>query len=119
MGIGTIAIGYLYWTSNNPKWQTMIFTTITFTQMAHALAIRSERDPLWYVGFFSNKWLLASVIFTSIIQIAVVYLPFLQRVFETQSLSFLDLGISVGLSAVIFHLVEFEKIVRLKRSEKN
>jgi Ca2+-transporting ATPase len=119
MGIGTIAIGYFYWSSNNPKWQTMIFTTVTFTQMAHVLAIRSERDPLWYVGFFSNQWLLAAVIFTSIIQLTVVYLPFLQGVFKTQSLAFVDLAISIGLSAVIFHLVEFEKIVRLKRSDKN
>ncbi|HSE41919.1 MAG TPA: cation-translocating P-type ATPase, partial [Acidobacteriota bacterium] len=61
MGVLAIATGYLYWISNNPRWQTMIFTTVTFTQMAHVLAIRSERDPLWYVGFISNKWLLSAV----------------------------------------------------------
>jgi Ca2+-transporting ATPase len=118
MGVVTIVTGYLYWISNNPKWQTMIFTTVTFTQMAHVLAIRSEQDPLFYVGLISNKLLLGAVILTSMIQLAIIYTPFLSNIFQTQPLSMIDIAISIGLSAMIFHLVEFEKLIRFRRARK-
>ena len=40
---------------------TMVFLTLTFTQMAHVLAVRSEHDSLFRIGLLSNKALLAAV----------------------------------------------------------
>ena len=62
-------------------WQTMIFTTLTLTQMGNALAVRSEQESLFQVGIFSNKQLIGSVLLTFLLQLAVIYIPFLQNVF--------------------------------------
>ena len=76
-------------------WQTMIFTTLTLAQMGNALATRSESQTLWEAGIFTNKALLGAVLLTFGLQMAVVYLPFLQNIFSTQALTLAELGISI------------------------
>ena len=63
--------------------------------------------------------LLAAVLATSAMQLAVVYIPFLQSVFHTQALSLMDLAISLSVSAIIFHVLEFEKWFRYRFRLKN
>ena len=109
MGLLSLGVGYGYWRINNPSWQTMIFTTLTFSQMAHILAIRSEHRSLFRVGLFSNKPLLAAVGLTVVLQVALIYVPRLQVVFKTVALSPTDLMQTFALAAVIFCAVEFEK----------
>jgi Ca2+-transporting ATPase len=109
MALLSVGVGYGYWHTGHQNWQTMLFTTLTFSQMAHVLAIRSERDSLFQIGLRSNIPLLASVILTITLQIGLIYLPFLQRVFNTRSLSATDLSISILLSGAILVSVELEK----------
>ena len=109
MGCLSIAIGFGYWQSQKPGWQTMLFTTLTLSQMAHVLAIRSEPASLFRIGLLSNKPLLAAVILTVVMQIALVYLPSLQAVFRTVPLRAADFAFAVGVAATIFSAVEFEK----------
>jgi Ca2+-transporting ATPase len=49
------------------------------------------------------------VLLTFILQIAVVYVPFLQAIFKTVALPPVDLLISLVLSTVVFWVVELEK----------
>jgi len=77
--------------------------------MGHALAVRSGRDSLFKIGLFSNKALLGAVLLTFILQLAVVYLPFMQELFKTVALPASALLISLGLSTVVFWGVELEK----------
>jgi Ca2+-transporting ATPase len=105
----SLGMGYWAWNSGNPAWQTMIFTTVTLSQMGNAMALRSDRESLFKLGLFSNKLLLGSVVLTVILQMAVIYLPFLQGIFKTQALSMSDLIISLGLSTFVFLCVEFFK----------
>jgi P-type Ca2+ transporter type 2C len=109
MAFLSTGVGYGYWRAGRQNWQTMLFTTLTFSQMAHVLAIRSERKSLFQIGLLSNSMLLAAVSLTVALQLGVAYVPFLQRVFGTTSLSAMDLSLSVMLSAVIFGAVELEK----------
>ncbi len=78
MGLLSLGTGYWYWRAHDPKWQTMVFTTLTLSQMAHVMAIRSERLSLFRIGLLSNKPLLGAVILTGILQLGLVYVPFLQ-----------------------------------------
>jgi len=87
----------------------MVFTTLTLSQMGHALAIRSSRDSLFKIGLFSNKALLGAVLLTFVLQLAVVYIPLLQGLFKTVALPPGDLLISLLLSTVVFWGVELEK----------
>jgi Ca2+-transporting ATPase len=106
----SMSVGYRYWRVDHPNWQTMVFTTLTLSQMAHVMSIRSERDSFLRIGLFSNKPLLAAVASTIVLQLALIYVPLLQRVFNTRALSPLDLGISMFLSFGVFAAVELEKL---------
>jgi Ca2+-transporting ATPase len=109
MGLITLGTGYWYWRTGQAQWQTMVFLTLTLSQMGHVLAIRSERDWLWQVGLLSNKPLLFAVLLTAGLQLAVIYVPFLQGFFSTVPLSGRDLAIGLALSSLVFCAVEFEK----------
>ncbi|PKN66110.1 MAG: calcium-translocating P-type ATPase, PMCA-type [Deltaproteobacteria bacterium HGW-Deltaproteobacteria-15] len=96
------------------EWQTMVFTVLCLTQLGHVLAIRSEKQSLFRQGLFSNKYLLGAVVLTFLLQMATVYVPFLNPIFKTAPLSGVELLVTVGLSAVVFVAVEIEKAVRRK-----
>jgi Ca2+-transporting ATPase len=109
MGLVSLAVGWWAWSADKSYWQTMVFTTLTLSQMGHALAIRSSRDSLFKIGLFSNKALLGAVLLTFVLQLAVVYIPLLQGLFKTIALPPGDLLISLLLSTVVFWGVELEK----------
>lgn len=109
MGFVSLGTGYWYWRINHPAWQTMLFTVLTLSQMGNALAIRSEQDSLFRIGLLSNKALLAAVILTLGLQLAVIYVPWLQRLFITVTLSFTDLILSFALSSLVFWAIELQK----------
>jgi Ca2+-transporting ATPase len=106
---------YWYWQARDARWQTMIFTTLALAQMANVLASRSNVDPLWKVGLWSNKPLLGAVVATVVLQLAVVYVPFLQRIFTTRALGPWDLAVAFALSSSIFVVVEGAKWWRRRR----
>jgi Ca2+-transporting ATPase len=89
----------------------MAFTTLTMAQMGNVLAVRSERYNLWQIGLFSNRLILGAVFLTLVLQMAVVYLPFLQEIFKTVPLSAGDLAISLGCSVLVYLGVEVHKII--------
>lgn len=109
MGLVSLGIGLWAWRSARPDWQTLVFTTLTLSQMGHALAVRSSRDSLFKIGLLSNKALLGAVLLTFVLQMAVVYVPTLQELFKTVALPPADLLISLALSTVVFCGVELEK----------
>ncbi len=90
-------------------WQTLVFTVLTFAQLFHVLAIRSERDSLISIGLFTNPALLGVVLMTVVLQLAVIYLPVLNAIFKTEPLSVTELGVCVGLASLVLVAVELEK----------
>ncbi len=118
MGFVSLAIGFWGWRTNNSAWQTMVFTTLTLSQMGNVLAIRSQRESLFTIGIFSNRPMVAAVALTIVLQLAVVYVPLLQEMFKTEALSPAELAISLGLSSVVFWAVELEKWWQRHRSTR-
>ena len=102
--------------ADRANWQTMVFTVLTLSQMAHVLAIRSETESLWQLGLGSNRPLLGAVLLTFLLQMATIYVPVLNPIFKTEPLSALELLICLAASAVVFIAVEIEKVwLRRKR----
>lgn len=67
--------------------ETMAFATLSISELARAYTARSERYPLLKLGIFSNR-LMNIAFFTSLILVlAVIYVPFLQPVFNTSPLA--------------------------------
>lgn len=98
-------------------WQTMVFTVLSFSQMGHVLAIRSETQSLFRQGLFSNLPLLGAVALTCVLQMATIYIPFLNPVFNTVPLSLYELLAALALSSVAFWAVELEKMYYRTRSK--
>jgi Ca2+-transporting ATPase len=90
-------------------WQTMVFTVLCLSQLGHALAIRSERDSTFALGFWSNPLLMATVVFTLGLQLATIYVPALNPIFKTEPLDWDELLLCLALSTVVFFAVEAEK----------
>jgi P-type Ca2+ transporter type 2C len=117
MGGITILTQALSYHAGNPNWQSMVFTVLTLSQMGHVLAIRSERDSLFAQGLWSNKPLVGAVALTFALQMAVLYVPWLNPIFKTAPLSAAELGFCLVLSSVVFFAVEIEKaVVRRRRA---
>jgi Ca2+-transporting ATPase len=95
--------------TGHAHWQTMVFTVLTLSQMAHVLAIRSETVSLFRLGLASNRPLLGAVLLTFVLQLATIYVPLLNPIFKTEPLSLVELLICLGASAVVFIAVELEK----------
>ncbi|MGR8998352.1 MAG: cation-translocating P-type ATPase [Gammaproteobacteria bacterium] len=110
-GVSLFSQGWAYFTGS-AHWQSMVFTVLTLSQMGHVLAIRSERESLFSQGLFSNKPLLSSVLLTFGLQMAVLYVPFLQPIFKTEALSRDELLFCLALSSIVFFVVEIEKWMR-------
>jgi P-type Ca2+ transporter type 2C len=107
MCVLSIGVGYGYWTAGDRNWQTMLFTTLTISQMAHVMAIRSERQSLFRLR--SNQPLLGAVALTVLLQLTLIYVPFLQSYFQTTPLPARDLALAMIVSSMVFWAVEFEK----------
>lgn len=98
-------------------WQTMIFTVLCFSQMGHALVSRSETEYIFRLGVFSNRPLIGAIALTFVLQIALIYIPFLNEVFNTAPLTWKELVICLLISTITFHAVELEKFIK-KRTGK-
>lgn len=105
---------YVYYGPTGP-WGTMVFMTLTLSQLGHALAVRSNRESLFAIGLRSNPTLLWAVCLTLALQLTVVYVPVLQGFFQTQALTTRQLAFCLVASTIVFWAVEFEKW-RLRRS---
>lgn len=120
--LAILAIGLMSWSygyahanitaedPNGDRWKTMVFTTLCIAQMGHALAIRSNARLTIELNPFSNPFLLGAVFLTSLLQLALIYVPFLRSFFNTHYLSASELSICLAVSFLMFVWVELEKL---------
>jgi Ca2+-transporting ATPase len=118
LGIITVGVAYWGWQKGDENWQTMAFTTLTLAQMGNVLSIRAGKESAFRSGFFSNRLLTGAVLLTVLLQLAVVYIPFLQPIFETHALSVEQLGICLAASVLMFLVAELEKILITRPAAK-
>lgn len=102
-------------TTGHGHWQTMVFTVLCLSQMGNVLALRSERESFFRQGLFTNKPLLGAVLLTFALQMATIYVPFLNPIFKTEPLTLAELGFSLALSSIVFIAVEIDKLIRRLR----
>ena len=115
MSVASIASAWELWHLGDPAWQTVLFTTLVFTQLAVALEARSEQESLFRIGLFRNPLMVLAVLLTVSLQLVVVYLPPAQRVFDTVAMPAGDLALASGLAVLVLLLVEAWKAVRRSR----
>ena len=109
MGLVGLGVGYWGWSTGNPAWPTMVFTTLTLIQMGNALAFRSDVDSSFQIGLASNRPLMGAVLLTLLLQLAITYFAPLQAIFGTTALTISELAICLVASTAVFWVYEIEK----------
>jgi Ca2+-transporting ATPase len=109
--IGALALGLgaWYYYGGYDQWQTMVFTFLAFAQVFQALASRSATESVFKMNLFGNKllaWMIFSVV---VLQLIVIYVPFMSSFFGVVSLSLVDLLIATGTGALVLVAMELEK----------
>ncbi|KAL6109921.1 atp2c1 [Pungitius sinensis] len=94
-----------------PRDTTMTFTCFVFFDMFNALSSRSQTRMVHELGLCSNRTFCYAVLASIMGQLMVIYFPPLQRVFQTESLSFFDLLFLVTLTSSVCLVSEAIKTV--------
>jgi Ca2+-transporting ATPase len=93
------------------KAQTIAFTMLVMFEMFNAFNCRSEKHSITKIGLLSNSWLLLAVASSIILQLAVIYVPFLQPFFNTAPLTLAEWAIIIAISASVILVVEAGKFI--------
>ncbi len=110
MMLGTLAIFDRYKPELNLAYaQTVAFTTLMMFQMFNVVNMRSEEESVFKLGLFSNKWLIGAVALSVLLQVAVIYIPFLNTAFGTIPLKAIDWVWSIAISASVLVFGEVVK----------
>lgn len=111
--IGLITIGAQWYALEHQlHWQTIAFSVLCFCQLWHVMSIRSETRSVFKLGLTGNIPLLLSVAGTLLLQLGVIYIPFLNTFFHTEPLTLNELLFTLGVSGLVMVAVEVEKVVR-------
>ncbi|NWR12232.1 AT2C2 ATPase, partial [Paradoxornis webbianus] len=106
---------FVFWKENpkggiTPRTTTMTFTCFVFFDLFNALTCRSQTKLIFEIGFFRNRMFLYSVLGSFLGQLAVIYIPPLQKIFQTENLGVLDLLFLTGLASSVFVVSELVKL---------
>jgi Ca2+-transporting ATPase len=107
--------GFVDGSGSLPYAQTIAFTTLMLFQIVNVVNARSDHISA-FVGLFTNPWLWTAVALSVALQVAVVYVPFLQQAFGTVGLSARDWLRCIAIASSVLWLREISKLIaRLRR----
>jgi magnesium-transporting ATPase (P-type) len=97
-----------------PLAQTMAMNMLVVLEILYLFYIRNLHGPsLTWAAAKGTGVVWASVVTVTTAQVAITYLPPLQRIFGTQAVPLLDGLLTLGTGLVFFALIEIEKQMRL------
>ena len=95
--------------------RTMAFTTTMIFEMILVFSIREENHSMFSSHSFENKYLLLAVASSFVLQLAVVYVPIMQVIFETEALLLFDWIFMLGLCLILVTILDIIKTIYYKR----
>jgi Ca2+-transporting ATPase len=118
IAVATLGLGAAYFDPLRPEdttWQTMIFAALGFTQIGHALGLRASGRSS--VSVRSNPLMALLTLATLALQLAVIYIPFLDRFFGLTPLPLEDLGLACTMGVLTWAGVRIEKALLGSRAK--
>lgn len=117
--LGSYRLGFVMAGDIAPELQltiarTFSFTTLIIGEMLRAFSAKSEYKSVFKMNIFDNKYLNYSVAGAIVLLLIVVYVPFLQPIFTTASLSLVQLSIAAGLGFLPLLFGELSKKAKQK-----
>jgi P-type Ca2+ transporter type 2C len=117
----TLLVGipaYLLWHSGDAAWQTVLFTSIAFAELAGSFAMRSERVSLRRLGPLTNRALVGAVALTVALQVVLVAVPFLRDVLDLQPLAAWHWLLVAGIAIAYLAVVEIDKAIHRRMAAR-
>jgi len=94
--------------------RTAAFIVLSCSQLFHSFNCRSMTESVFSLGIFTNKKLVAANLISFGLQVAAVYVPFMQTVFKTENLSAFDWALVIIISSFPLCIMELVKVVNRK-----
>ena len=110
MGVGIFLV--FNWAQQRLSLQearTITFASMIIFEWFRAFNARSDERTVFSLGIFRNRWLVGSVCVAVLLQVAVIYVPFLQVAFHTVPLGIDKWGIAVLAGGSLFAVDEIRK----------
>jgi Ca2+-transporting ATPase len=84
--LGAFLLGKQWFPGDLAAAQTMAFATLATSELLRAYTARSERYSVFRIGIWSNKYMQMSIAASIALLLAVIYVPFLDSIFNTTPL---------------------------------
>ncbi len=113
MALGSLAI-FWYYHADLAHARTMTLITMALYQWFNAWNCRSETRSVWSLGVFKNKWLIVATGFVLSLQFFVLYIPFMQHLFNTVPLSLYDWVVMIAATIPMLLIEELRKAIVMR-----
>jgi P-type Ca2+ transporter type 2C len=90
--------------------RNLAFSVLVFGELLRAFAARDAKRPFWEVGVFTNLKLLAVVIASVLVQLAIHHFPATQQLFQISALSSADCALTLALGCIPLLVLELAKL---------
>ncbi|MBT3690425.1 HAD-IC family P-type ATPase [bacterium] len=116
-GVTSLALFYYYVkvVGDIELGRTVVFATLGIDSLLYVFSCRTLRHSIFHSHFFKNPYLLIAVGFGAILQVAAIYVPFLQKVLKTVSLGLYEWGIVLSVSFTVIIIIEIIKWIYIVR----
>jgi Ca2+-transporting ATPase len=91
--------------------RTVVFTNLAIDSLLYVFSVRSLRRSLFDRTVFQNPWLMIAVLVAFVVQLAALYMPFLQRLLGTVPLGWAEWGVVVTVTLFVIVSFEFTKFL--------
>lgn len=96
--------------------RTCAVNVFVFGEIFYLFNCRSLRHSMFQIGLFSNRWVLGGIGLTLLLQMLFTYLPAMNVAFGSRPIGFLEWGLIISVSFVIYIVIEVEKWIRRRSS---
>lgn len=102
---------------NSTDGMTMAFLTMSLAEVFHSFNMRSQRGSIFRVKSH-NLYLYGAAVFSLLLTLAVIYVPFLSNAFGFEHISLLEYALALGLAISVIPMVECVKFFQRKLGKK-
>jgi len=114
--LGTLLLYYLSWHSSNDivLARTVAFTSITVFTLMYIFSCKNLNQSLWHKSIWANGWVWLALGFSAIMQVAVIYVGWFNKIFSTRPLAWSHWLAILLMGLAIVALIELAKVIYKK-----
>jgi Ca2+-transporting ATPase len=115
-----LAFGFVFFVEkrNLAHARTAAFVVLACSQLFHSFNCRNMTESLFKIGVFTNKKLIIATVVSFSLQMAVVYLPFMQKILKTDPLCLYHWFLTIVISSFPLWVMELLKLTKRGKMQK-